>query len=74
VTCGICRWSAASPIPPDVIPYLVIKQDNNGDTFIITDAAMPHLDGSTVVEIEPRLIGAWLPTDPEPSTNAEPAF
>jgi hypothetical protein len=40
----------------------VVKQDNNGDTFIITDAAMPHLDEhTTTVEVTPRSIGAWFP-------------
>jgi hypothetical protein len=61
------------PVPPDVIPYLVVKQDNNGDTFIITDAAMPHLDEhTTMVEVAPRSIGAWFPTDPDPAD--EPDF
>jgi hypothetical protein len=55
------------PVPPDVIPYLVVKQDNNGDTFIITDAAMPYLDQPTVAEITPRSIGAGCPPTPSPA-------
>jgi hypothetical protein len=63
------------PTPPDVTPYLVVKQDNNGETFVVTTTSMHSLvvDENTVVaEITPRRIGASFPTDPDPA--GEPEF
>jgi hypothetical protein len=61
--------------PPDAVPYLVVKQDNNGTTFVISGIELPWpagtLDGA--IRIRPRPIGAWthpttadLPPNPQP--------
>ena len=52
------------PTSPFVTRYLVIKQDNNGDTFLIcqTDPA-ELLDHAADDEVTPMPIGAWSPTD-----------
>jgi hypothetical protein len=49
------------PTPPGVTPYLVVKQDNNGDTFIVTAVETPWIASDTAgcVHVEPRRIGAW---------------
>ena len=54
------------PTSPFVTRYLVIKQDNNGDTFLIcqTDPA-ELLDHAADDEVTPMPIGAWSPTDPD---------
>ena len=77
------------PASPFVGRYLVVKQDNNGDTFLISEADPAELlDHAADNEVTPCPIGAWLPTDagelrldePEPDTiptdidPAEPAF
>ncbi len=48
-------------VPPDACPYLVVKQDNNGTTFVITAAPLPGLDGHTrhAGQTRTRDIGAW---------------
>lgn len=54
----------ALPTRPHTTPYLVIKQDNNGDTFLVTDAAPDWLrDTTTHVPVPARQIGAWEPDD-----------
>lgn len=59
----------ALPTRPASTPYLVIKQDNNGDTFIVTDAG-PDWIGPIARQTQPleRLIGAGEPEpdDPDP--------
>jgi hypothetical protein len=62
----------ALPTRPQTSPYLVIKQENNGDTFIITDAP-PRWIGDTAAHthVTTRQIGAWNPTDDIPD---QPAF
>jgi hypothetical protein len=49
------------PTPPAVTPYLVVKQDNNGDTFIVTAADAPWLDDTAAARtrVDPHPIGAW---------------
>ena len=27
----------ALPVPPEAVPYIVVKQDNNGTTFVVRD-------------------------------------
>jgi hypothetical protein len=51
----------AVPTPPGVTAYLVVQQDDNGITFVVTDA-----DGGWIVDVaaacvrvETRPIGAW---------------
>jgi hypothetical protein len=77
------------PTSPFVTRYLVAKQDNNGDTFLISEADPAELPGHAAAdEVTPGPIGAWLPPnardlrldEPEPHTiptdidPAEPAF
>ena len=77
------------PTSPFVTRYLVAKQDNNGDTFLISEADPAELlDHAATDEVTPGPIGAWLPPnardlrldEPEPDTiptdidPAEPAF
>src|SRR5262249_48375346 len=61
--------------PPNAIPYLVVKQDNNGTTFVISSIELP-LPAGTVDDMTrtcPRPIGAWthptshdIPPIPQP--------
>ena len=77
------------PTSPFVTRYLVVKQDNNGDTFLICQADPAELlDHAAVEEVTPGSIGAWVPPnarhlrldEPEPDIEptdidpAEPAF
>jgi len=77
------------PTSPFVTRYLVVKQDNNGDTFLICQADPAELlDHAAVDEVTPGSIGAWVPPnarhlrldEPEPDIEpagihpAEPAF
>ncbi len=32
------------PLPPEASPYLVVKQDNNGTTFIVSEVPLGYLD------------------------------
>lgn len=64
------RWSGelrhlpsvgATLTPPGTSPYLVVKQDNNGTTFIVADVELP-LPADLVehrVETHKRRIGGW---------------
>src|SRR2546421_2240037 len=64
-----------TPDPPGVAPYLVVKQDNNGDTFIVTTADAPWLDdiAAACLRVDPRPIGAWThPTLDDLPTSSEP--
>ena len=61
------------PTPGRSTPYLIVKQDNNGDTFIIstaenTDAGCQDL----ITKVTARGIGAWTPDDND--GVHEPAF
>ena len=64
--------------PPDAIPYLVVKQDNNGTTFVISGIELPWPDGTVdgTAETCPRPIGAWThPTSNDiPSIPQPPGF
>ena len=77
------------PTSPFVTRYLVAKQDDNGDTFLICQAdPVELLDHAAADEVTPGPIGAWLPSnasdlrldEPEPGIElagidpAEPAF
>jgi hypothetical protein len=54
------------PTSPFVTRYLVIKQNNNGDTFLISQADPAELlDHAADDEVTPMPIGAWSPTDPD---------
>lgn len=46
---------------PGVTPYLVVKQDNNGDTFVVTAADGPWVTdlAAACARVEAREIGAW---------------
>lgn len=75
--------------PPEAVPYLVVKQDNNGTTFVISGIELPWpartLDAAA--RTFPRPIGAWthptsadIPPIPQPrgfphaDTTADPPF
>jgi hypothetical protein len=61
----------ALPTRPASTPYLVIKQDNNGDTFIVTEAGPDWLGPIARQTLPPsRHIGDWElePDDPAPLT------
>jgi hypothetical protein len=50
------------PTSPFVTRYLVVKQDNNGDTFLICQADPAELlDHAAADEVTPGPVGAWLP-------------
>jgi hypothetical protein len=42
-------------------PYLVVKQDNNGDTFLVSSSDQVMQFGEVTVETKTRNIGAWIP-------------
>jgi hypothetical protein len=65
--------------PPGTTRYLIVKQDNNGDTFIITAAEAPWIatDAVEYTTVEARQIGAWthpttddIPTQPDGTLTA----
>lgn len=75
------------PTAPFITRYLVIKQDNNGDTFLISQADPAELlDHAAGDEVTPGTIRAWPPPNAgdlrldEPDTTsgdtspAEPEF
>lgn len=48
--------------PPESVPYLVVKQDNNGTTFVICEIELPwhgHIV-TQAAEVRSRRIGVWL--------------
>lgn len=50
------------PTSPFVTRYLLVKQDNNGDTFLICPADPAGLPGpAAAAEVVPREVGAWAP-------------
>jgi hypothetical protein len=53
--------AGALPTPPATMPFLVVKQDNNGDTFVITATEAPSVaaDATACVQVTPRRIGDW---------------
>jgi hypothetical protein len=52
------------PTSPFTTPYLVVKQDDDGATFIIADSEPPWVgDHSRQAEVALRTIGAWEPDD-----------
>jgi hypothetical protein len=54
-------------------PYLIIKQDNNGDTFLIRAVEIGDIDQQALVaEVPVRAIGSWAPD--ENDGPDEPAF
>jgi hypothetical protein len=61
----------AALAPPETFPYLVVKQDNNGTTFVISIIPLPWLADDTqhVAQTRRRSIGGW--THPT-SSDIEP--
>lgn len=59
--------------PPVTTPYLVVKQDDNGATFVITTTEAPWLTADTTAcaQVETRRIGAW--THPTTEDIPDPA-
>lgn len=53
------------PVPGRTMPYMIVKQDNNGDCFIISALNdIQRLDErARSVEVADRPIGAWSPAD-----------
>jgi len=53
----------ALPTPPMATPFLVVKQDDNGTTFVVTAADVPwaatHI--AATVNVIARNIGTWAP-------------
>jgi len=49
------------PTPPATTPYLVVKQDDNGATFVITATETPWIaaDAAACTRVATREIGAW---------------
>jgi hypothetical protein len=63
------------PSPPGTTPYLIIKQDNNGGTFIISEVPLTWLEeqhGATATEVTTRNIGGW--NDFHHAHTTEPEF
>jgi hypothetical protein len=66
------------PTSPQTTPYLVVKQDDNGATFIITEAEPDWIDQSAAsINVTTHAIGAWQPhpgdpTEPEPGAGPAP--
>jgi hypothetical protein len=70
--------------PPGTTPYLVVKQDDNGATFVVTTAETPSIAADTAARtrVVTREIGAWthptredIPTyhsDTEPAARTSP--
>ena len=61
----------AVPAPPESHPYLVVKQDNNGTTFVISDIEIPGLTSVTAHTAHAirRPIGGWTHPDPGPEVT-----
>jgi hypothetical protein len=47
--------------PPDAIPYVAIKQDNNGTTYVVSGIELPWPAGAVdgAAQVCPRPIGVW---------------
>lgn len=63
---GDLRHLPSVSIRADDGPYLVAKQDNNGDTFVVTSHRLPWAEAESDLqhETQPRDIGAFThPTD-----------
>jgi hypothetical protein len=60
------------PVPPAAVPFLVVKQDNNGDTFVVTATEVPSIanDAAARVHVTPRQIGGWT----HPTTDDIPTY
>ena len=58
--------------PPSTTAYLVVKQDDNGATFVVTTTEMPWIaaDAATCTRVVPREIGAWT----HPTRDDIPTF
>jgi hypothetical protein len=64
------------PTPPGTTPYLVVKQDDSGVTFVVTtaDTAWIASEAAACTRVEPRPIGAWThPTLDDLATDLPPA-
>jgi hypothetical protein len=55
--------------PPEAIPYLVVKQDNDGITFVISGRELPWHAGivERATRVRARAIGAWTAHRPRQS-------
>ncbi len=67
--------AAATLMPPDAYPYLVVKQDNNGTTFVVSSVALPWLADHVehTAHVHTRSVAAWThPTsdDIDPESTA----
>jgi hypothetical protein len=61
------------PTPTRTTPYLIIEQDNNGDTFLVTTTEIPDIDWQALTtKVTTRDIGTWAPDDNDGAQ--EPAF
>lgn len=72
------------PAPPSTTAYLVVKQNNSGDTFVVTTAKTPWIaaNAAACTRVAPREIGAWthptredIPTyhgDTDPAAQTSP--
>jgi hypothetical protein len=66
----------AIPTPTGIHPYLVIKQDNNGTTFVISSAEVPwpHEQVEHAAHIDTRAISDWThPTLADIEADTHPA-
>lgn len=59
------------PTPGRAMPYLAVKQHNNGDTFLISPVPIPGIDEDALTtETVGRDIGDWAPEEndiPDPA-------
>lgn len=61
------------PTAPFITRYLVVKQDNNGDTFLISQADPAELlDDAAGDEVTPGTIGTWPPPNARDLCLEEP--
>ena len=60
--------AGALPTRPQTTPYPLVKQDNNGGTFLVTDAPGAWI-GPAAAQAHPpaRLIGGWEPEQDHPA-------
>ena len=66
--------AGALPTPPAATPFLVVKQDNNGDTFVITATEAPTIaaEADACVHVEPRLPRTSLQRAALPAGDRDP--